>query len=118
MFIYGVAVLAACTLAGLYIGDLLGAALGLESNVGGVGIAMLMLVLLTNMKKGGIAPDSTSGGGIQFWSLMYIPIIVAMAAKQNVIAAVQGGPVALAAGTLAVAASFALVPVLSRMAQR
>jgi malonate transporter MadL subunit len=38
-----------------------------------------------------------------------------MAAKQNVLAAVEGGPVALLAGALAVVVSCALVPVLSRI---
>jgi malonate transporter MadL subunit len=55
---------------------------------------------------------------MQFWSLMYIPIIVAMAARQNVFAAVSGGVMAAVAGVLAVLAAFALVPVLSRLAQR
>ncbi len=45
MIIYGVALLAACLLAGLYIGELLGQLLGVQANVGGVGIAMLLLVL-------------------------------------------------------------------------
>lgn len=118
MFVYGVAILAACTLAGLYLGDLLGAALGLEANVGGVGIAMLLLVAISTMRKGGLAPESPSAGGVQFWSLMYIPIIVAMAAKQNVVAAAHGGPLAITAGVMATLACFALVPVMSRLAQR
>lgn len=46
---------------------------------------------------------------------MYIPIVVAMAAQQNVVAAVSGGPVAVLAGTLAVVVSFALVPLISRI---
>ncbi len=50
-----------------------------------------------------------------FWSSIYIPIVVAMAAKQNVLAAVKGGPVALLAGALAVIVSCALVPVISRI---
>jgi malonate transporter MadL subunit len=118
MTILGVSLLAACTLAGLFVGDLLGAALGLEANVGGVGIAMLLLIALTNLPGRRLAPESPSGSGVQFWSLMYIPIIVAMAAKQNVFAAVSGGVMALAAGTLAVVAAFALVPWLSRLGQR
>lgn len=46
---------------------------------------------------------------------MYIPIVVAMAAQQNVVAALKGGPIAVLAGALAVVASFALVPVISRI---
>ena len=46
---------------------------------------------------------------------MYIPIVVAMAARQNVAAAADGGMLALVAGIAAVLVSFALVPVLSRL---
>ena len=48
MIIYGVAALAACHLAGVILGDLLGVLLGVQSNVGGVGFAMLLLILLTD----------------------------------------------------------------------
>ena len=118
MPILGVALLAACTLAGLFAGDLLGAALGLDANVGGVGIAMLLLIALTNLPGRRLGPDTQGGIGIQYWSLMYIPIIVAMAARQNVFAALSGGAMAVAAGALAVLAAFALVPLLSRLARR
>lgn len=118
MPVYGVAVLAACTIVGLFAGDLIGAAMGLEANVGGVGIAMLLLILLTNLPGRGLRPDTPSGSGVQHWSLMYIPIIVAMAAKQNVAAAVSGGAMAIIAGTLAVLAGFALVPLLGRIGKR
>lgn len=46
---------------------------------------------------------------------MYIPIVVAMAASQNVVAAVGGGPLAIIAGVTAVLISFLLVPLLSNM---
>jgi malonate transporter MadL subunit len=46
---------------------------------------------------------------------MYIPIVVAMAAKQNVIAAISSGWMAIIAGVAAVAASFAMIPVLDRI---
>jgi len=36
MIIYGTALLAFCHLAGLFLGDLLGAAIGVKTNVGGV----------------------------------------------------------------------------------
>lgn len=118
MPVYGVALLAACTLAGLYAGDVIGAVMGLEANVGGVGIAMLLLILLTNVRGRSFGADTPAGSGVQFWSLMYIPIIVAMAARQNVVAAVSGGAMAVSAGVLAVAAGFALVPLLSRWRPR
>ena len=48
MIIYGVALLAFCFLTGNYIGDILGALLGVKANVGGGGFAMLLLIILTN----------------------------------------------------------------------
>lgn len=52
---------------------------------------------------------------MEFWSSLYIPIVVAMAASQNVVGAVTGGPVALVGGLAVVAVSFALVPVIARL---
>ena len=46
---------------------------------------------------------------------MYIPIVVAMAAQQNVAAAASGGLLALVAGVSAVVVSFLLVPVISKI---
>ena len=45
---------------------------------------------------------------------MYIPIVVAMAAKQNVVAAVTSGWMAITAGVAAVIVSFAFIPLLDR----
>ncbi|SDD36565.1 malonate transporter, MadL subunit [Paracoccus isoporae] len=115
MIVYGVAVLAACLIAGMIVGDALGALLGVESNVGGVGFAMLLLILLTDrLRRAGQFPQH-SADGVLFWSAMYIPIVVAMASIQNVVAAVGAGPVALLAGVLATVLSWGLVPVLSRI---
>ena len=44
MIIYGVAFLAFCTLVGIWVGELLGKLIGVPANVGGVGIAMLLLI--------------------------------------------------------------------------
>ena len=114
MVIYGVAVLSFCMLTGMFLGDLLGALIGVEANVGGVGIAMLFLILLSNLSHHKLKLAPITEGGITFWSAMYIPIVVAMAASQNVVAALSSGWMAIIAGVLAVAASFALIPVLSR----
>ena len=115
MTIYGVALLAACFLLGKITGTLLGAAIGIDGDVGGVGFAMLLLVVGNNWlkRRGGLR--TATAGGILFWSAMYIPIIVAMAAVQNVRAAVDGGWVAVVAGVAATAGGFALVPLLSRI---
>ena len=115
MIIYGVALLSGCFFLGLLGGEMLGATLGVQANVGGVGIAMLLLVLVCSSRKFRTLVEGESGKGIKFWSAMYIPIIVAMAAKQNVAAAVNGGTVALAAGVMAVMACFSLVPVISKL---
>src|SRR4051794_33506941 len=98
LVIYGVALLSICTLVGVFLGDLLGKMLGVKANVGGVGIAMLMLVLLIDYLKKKNKLDNKSQEGLSFWSAMYIPIVVAMSAQQNVVAALKGGPVAVLEG--------------------
>ena len=112
--IYGVALLSFCYLAGIFLGDLLGVLLNVKANVGGVGFAMLLLIILSNhgIDKGWL--DKKSQDGIAFWSAMYIPIVVAMSSIQNVVAALSGGAVALTGGVLGVIFGFALIPVLSR----
>lgn len=63
MIIYGVALLAICTLAGVILGDMLGVLLGVKSNVGGVGIAMILLICarLWMQKHGGMTKDCEMG---------------------------------------------------------
>jgi malonate transporter MadL subunit len=118
VIIYGVALLSACLLAGVFVGDLLGKLIGVEANVGGVGFAMLLLIFVTDWLRKDLRLSQISQHGIAFWSAMYIPIVVAMAAQQNVVAALSGGPVAVLAGVLAVAVCVALVPVISRIGAR
>jgi malonate transporter MadL subunit len=115
MIIYGVAMLSTCLVIGMLIGQALGAALGIDADVGGVGIAMLLLVIASNSSRFQLLSSGPSAQGIQFWSAMYIPIVVAMAAQQNVAAAASGGLLALVAGVAAVVVSFLLVPVISRI---
>jgi len=115
MIIYGVALLSVCLILGMLIGETLGVLLGVKANVGGVGIAMLFLIWASNSHKFKALTEGASGFGITFWSAMYIPIVVAMAARQNVAAAIDGGLLALAAGVAAVIVSFALVPVFSKI---
>ena len=115
MVIYGVALLSFCMLVGIWAGDILGQLIGVEANVGGVGIAMLLLIVLSNLTHHRFRIGSATEHGVHFWSAMYIPIVVAMAARQNVAAAVDGGLLALLAGIAAVVVSFALVPILSKI---
>lgn len=114
MVIYGVALLSFCMLAGVFLGDLLGKLIGVQANVGGVGIAMLLLIFLVNLNDKRLQIGVPTQAGINFWSAMYIPIVVAMAAKQNVISALSGGWMAIIAGVAAVVASFAMIPILAR----
>ena len=115
MIIYGVALLAFCFLAGKLVGAFLGYAIGIDGDVGGVGFAMLFLMLLSLYfrRKGWF--DQLTERGITFWSHMYLPIIVAMAATQNVRAAISSGPVAIVAGVVATTAAMLLVPVISKI---
>ena len=106
MIIYGVALLAFCFLTGNYIGDILGALLGVKANVGGVGFAMLLLIILTNKGIDAGWLDKKGQEGIAFWSAMYIPIVVAMSSIQDVVAALHGGTVAVLGGILGVVLGF------------
>lgn len=97
MTIFGVALLAVCTLLGAWLGDLLGMALHVKSNVGGVGIAMILLILARAwlQKRGALGHPLKLG--VEFWASLYIPIVVAMASIQNVAGAIKGGPVVASA---------------------
>ena len=112
MVIYGVALLAGCYLAGQIFGILLGNLLNINTNVGGVGFAMIFLILISDWsKKKGFLPKA-SEQGVAFWAAMYIPIVVAMSSIQNVVSALSGGIVAILAGILATGISMLLVPVI------
>ena len=115
MTISGVALLAICTLLGNYLGDLLGIALGVKANVGGVGIAMILLIAtrIYLIKNKLFSPGLKMG--VELWGSLYIPIVVAMAATQNVVAAVKAGPLVLIAGTGSVILCFSAVAIISRI---
>jgi malonate transporter MadL subunit len=114
MIIYGTALLAVCHLLGIFLGDLLGALIGVKTNVGGVGIAMLLLIVAKiYMHRHGLMPATTELG-VTFWGAMYIPVVVAMAAQQNVVAALRGGPVALLAALGALVACACCIALINR----
>lgn len=117
MAIYGTALLSICLLLGLIVGKLLGMAIGVDANVGGVGIAMLLLIFASSRLQARGRMARPTEAGVLFWSSIYIPIVVAMAASQNVMAAVSGGTVPIVAGIVVVLVSFAMVPLVSRMGQ-
>ena len=97
MFIYGTALLALCHLLGIVFGDLLGLALGVKTNVGGVGIAMLLLITARLWLHRHGMLGTASEGGVHYWGALYVPVVVAMAMQQNVVAALRGGPVVVIA---------------------
>jgi malonate transporter MadL subunit len=114
MIIYGTAILAACHLLGVLIGDALGSLIGVKANVGGVGIAMMLLITARFfLHKRGLMPATTEGG-VNFWAAMYIPVVVAMAAQQNVVSALKGGPVALIAALGAVSCCACVIALINR----
>jgi malonate transporter MadL subunit len=117
MKIYGVALLAACYLAGQLIGDQLGRLFHMNGNIGGVGFAMLLLILVSDFLKKKNLLTKEPEQGILFWSAMYIPVVIAMSATQNVKAALHGSWVALAVGVFVTLFMLMLVPVLARTAK-
>tara|TARA_B100000780_G_scaffold148505_2_gene103786 strand:- start:145 stop:543 length:399 start_codon:yes stop_codon:yes gene_type:complete len=118
MKIYGVALLAACFLAGKLLGNVLGNLINIESDIGGVGFAMLLLMVSSMYlrKKGWMVEETKKG--ILFWSSIYIPIVVAMAATLNVNGAMSGGVVTLVAAVGVTLVSMLLVPLLSKIGRR
>ena len=115
--IYGVALLAGCMLVGSFIGNLLGLITGIGSDIGGVGFSMLLLLLITNSKKASKILPKNYEKGVEFWKEMFIPVIIAMSASQNVVSAIDGGLLALVAGLAVVAVAFLLVPVFNKFAK-
>ncbi|WP_338875825.1 malonate transporter subunit MadL [Spirosoma sp. SC4-14] len=116
MIIYGVAILAFCYLTGQLAGEWLGLLLGVHANVGGVGFAMLLLVVLNDwlVKKKYVNLETETG--ILFWNKLYIPIVVAMSATQNVKVAVSSGLIAVVAGIVPVLICVASIPLIAKLA--
>ena len=116
--IYGVALLAGCMFVGSFIGNLLGLWTGLGSDIGGVGFAMVLLLILTNSKKvNKILPENYTKG-INFWKELFIPVIIAMSASQNVVSALDGGVLALVLGVGIVVIMLLLIPVFNMLSPK
>ena len=116
--IYGVALLAGCMFVGSFFGNVLGLLTGLNSDIGGVGFAMILLLLLTNSAKvNKILPESYVKG-IGFWKEMYIPVTIAMAASQNVVSALSGGVIALVLGVGVVLLMLFLIPLFNKFTSK
>lgn len=114
MPLYGTALLAVCHILGILLGELIGRALGVHANVGGVGIAMLLLIAarLYGHKRGWLEPKSEEG--VNYWAALYIPVVIAMAMQQNVVKTLSGGPMALLAALATVASCACCVSLINR----
>ena len=115
MIIYGTALLALCHLLGIFLGDLLGQLMGVKTNVGGVGIAMLLLIFARLYMQHKQWMPALTERGVEYWGAMYIPVVVAMAAQQDVVAALRGGPVAVLAALGAVLICACAISLINRM---
>ena len=117
MLVYGVAVLAGCFLLGQIFGQLLGRVLHIDANVGGVGFAMLLLILVNQWMyyKKWLTKEMESG--VEFWSKMYIPVIVAMSSIQNVKGAISSGMIAILAVIIPTAICFFMIPLISKLSK-
>lgn len=117
MVIYGVLLLSLCYFAGLFVGEAMGRLVGLNANVGGVGFAMLFLLLLCSYSetvKKSIRNERFSDG-LRFWQNMYIPVVIAMSASQDVVKAVRSGWLAILCGITLTVLSLCLIPFVSRI---
>lgn len=112
--ITGTALIALCMVVGKLAGSCLGALMGTGTDIGGVGIAMVLLLLAKTWmeRHGGISDSVTKSIG--FWRGMYIPVVVAMSCSQNVISALSEGLIAVLAGVAAVAAVWVVMALLPR----
>ena len=76
---------------------------------------MVLLIIGKEMlAKRGYLPKSTQFG-VLYWAGMYIPIVVAMAAGQNVVAALSGGLVAAVVSVIALVATVLVVRLLNNI---
>ena len=116
--IFSLVTLSLCMILGKYIGLLLGTLVGIDADVGGVGFAIILLVIVTNSKFFPFAQKKEFKDGVNFWNQMYMPVVVALAATQNVYRMLTSGMVAIVAGSAAVAVPFLILYLLSKHNQR
>ena len=116
--IYSLVTLALCMLLGKYIGNLLGALVGINADVGGVGFAILLLLFVGNYPKFKFTKNPDYIQAMGFWKKMYIPVIVAMAAGQNVYRMLTSGMVAIIGGAAAVTIPFLTLYLLHKREER
>lgn len=110
--IKGLALLSACFLFGMWCGAILGTWLGIDANVGGVGFAMVFLLISKEYVSNKGWWKEELAFGLEFWNKLYIPIVIAMSASLNVKSALSSGLVAVLAGTLPVFLAFGFVKII------
>lgn len=114
MYIYGTGILALCHILGVLLGNYIGVLLGVDANIGGVAIAMILLIIAKEyLKKRNILSRDLQLG-ILYWSGMYIPIVVAMSAGQDVVAALSGGTVGLVVSVVSLGLTVWVIRVLNK----
>lgn len=110
MLIYGIALVSFCIIIGEFIGLSLGHVIGLNIDVGGIGIAMILLIVISNiLSQKGYHFHELTENGIKIWSYLYIPIFFAMTSKLNVYLAINSGLVPIVIALTTVFLMFVLV---------
>ena len=105
-------------LLGKYIGTCFGTLVGINADVGGVGFAILLLLFVGNSKLFPFTKQQDFQNGMTFWKKMYIPVVVAMAASQNVYRMLTSGIVAIVGGVASVSFPFLLLYILHKREER
>ena len=76
---------------------------------------MLLLIFVTNSKKLAFTQKPAFVQGVNFWKAMFIPVVIAMTATQNVFSMLSSGIVAVVAGAAAVGFSYLMLFVLHKL---
>jgi malonate transporter MadL subunit len=74
---------------------------------------LLLIFARLYMEKNDKLPKLTELG-VEYWGAMYIPVVVAMAAQQDMVAALRGGPVAILSAFAAAAVCACVISVINR----
>jgi len=115
---FGTALLAVCYLLGIVAGDALGILIGVKANVGGVGFAMILLIASLHYAHRRGVMRAGAERGVTFWAALYIPVVVAMAATQNVVVAFKSGMVAVLGATGSVIVCAGMIALINRVIER
>ena len=83
-----------------------------------MGFAMLLLIFVTNSKKLSFTQKPAFIQGVNFWKAMFIPVVIAMTATQNVYSMLSSSMVAIVAGAAAVGFPCLMLFVLHKLDQK